>query len=70
MIRTALRTGLLVGLVVVSMAPARAQVATGMPRFGSFSGGPFDTVNNAALTFTSRSQSVLSQGAACLSTTS
>jgi len=30
-------------------AAARAQVATGTPPFGSFSGGPFDTINNGNL---------------------
>ncbi|MFZ0964593.1 MAG: hypothetical protein WAO35_27355 [Terriglobia bacterium] len=33
-------------------AAARAQVQTGLPLFGSFSGGPFDTVNNANLNVT------------------
>src|SRR5580658_8609493 len=30
-------------------AAAMSQPATGLPPFGSFSGGPFDTVNNANL---------------------
>ena len=37
-------------LVVVSLPfAASSQVATGLPPFGSFGGGPFDTVNNANL---------------------
>ncbi len=39
---------LIFGLLGVA-ASARAQVTTGLPPFGSFSGGPFDTVNNANL---------------------
>jgi hypothetical protein len=35
-------------LVLVSQG-GYAQVQTGTPPFGSFSGGPFDTVNNANL---------------------
>jgi RHS repeat-associated protein len=34
---------------MVSAQVASAQVATGLPPFGSFGGGPFDTVNNANL---------------------
>jgi hypothetical protein len=30
-------------------AHSSAQVTTGLPPFGTFSGGPFDTVNNANL---------------------
>jgi RHS repeat-associated protein len=33
----------------LAAAPAFAQVATGFPPYGSFGGGPFDTVNNANL---------------------
>jgi RHS repeat-associated protein len=35
--------------VLLAARPASAQVITGRPPFGSFSGGPFDTVNNANL---------------------
>ena len=35
--------------LLLAPAPAFAQVTTGLPPFGSFSGGSFDTVNNANL---------------------
>ncbi len=36
-------------LSLVAVSPTLAQTATGTPPFGSFSGGPFDVVNNANL---------------------
>jgi RHS repeat-associated protein len=36
-------------LALLAAAPAFGQVATGLPPYGSFGGGPFDTVNNANL---------------------
>src|SRR2546426_3339889 len=48
MTRIRWRLALLLGLLVPALA-ARGQVTTGTPPFGSFSGGPFDTVNNANL---------------------
>jgi hypothetical protein len=42
-----LRLAFLVMLLAAQAAPA--QVATGLPPYASFSGGPFDTVNNANL---------------------
>jgi hypothetical protein len=47
--RTSLRFAyLLTGILFIAQV-ASAQVATGFPPFGSFSGGPFDTINNANL---------------------
>src|SRR2546425_1225515 len=43
-----LRTALLAGLAVAISGTGRAQVKTGTPPFGSFSGGP-DIINNANL---------------------
>src|SRR2546425_5234397 len=43
-----LRTALLAGLAVAISGTSRAQVKTGTPPFGSFSGGP-DIINNANL---------------------
>jgi len=40
---------LLVAVTLLLARPASAQVATGLPPFGSFGGGTFDTVNNANL---------------------
>ena len=45
----ALRLAWLLMAVLLAAAPSFAQVATGLPPYGSFSGGPFDTVNNANL---------------------
>jgi YD repeat-containing protein len=52
LLRRGLRGGelvLLLALALLAVRPASAQVATGFPPYGSFSGGPFDTVNNANL---------------------
>jgi RHS repeat-associated protein len=40
---------ILFALVLLAWSTAFAQVTTGLPPFGSFSGGSFDTVNNANL---------------------
>ena len=40
---------LLFAVTLLLSHPASAQVATGFPPYGSFGGGPFDTVNNANL---------------------
>jgi RHS repeat-associated protein len=48
MSRTHLRVALSLAAFLLVSTPARSQVATGLPPFGSFSGGP-DTVNNANL---------------------
>jgi len=37
---------LLFTLTLLAARPASAQVATGLPPYGSFSGGPFDVVDN------------------------
>src|SRR5712692_10061818 len=49
MTRTSLRAAFIVAAFLLNWAVAPAQVTTGLPPFGSFSGGPFDTVNNANL---------------------
>lgn len=49
MIRIPSKVVWLLLLAAVTAAPARAQVTTGLPPFGSFGGGSFDTVNNANL---------------------
>lgn len=49
MSQTRSRLALLVVALLMSSASARSQVVTGLPPYGSFSGGPFDTVNNANL---------------------
>ena len=49
MARIRLRVILLAGLVLASAEVVLGQVATGTPPFGSFGGGPFDTVNLATL---------------------
>src|SRR5579859_2813148 len=48
MTRHYVRFSMLAALLVFADSVARAQVATGTPPFGSFSGGP-DVVNNANL---------------------
>src|SRR5437870_11398381 len=45
MARIRLRVILLAGLVLASAEVVLGQVTTGTPPFGSFGGGPFDTVN-------------------------
>jgi hypothetical protein len=49
LLRRGLRGGALVllfTLTLLAARPASAQVATGLPPYGSFSGGPFDVVDN------------------------
>ena len=49
MLRIASRFACLLIGIVVSILPASAQLGGGFPPFGSFSGGPFDTIDNANL---------------------
>jgi hypothetical protein len=49
MMRTSLRFAYLLTGILLIVQVASAQNGTGFPPFGSFSGGPFDTINNGNL---------------------